>query len=86
MKGCFDLRVACKTYQEIFVNLSLLIFHSGLEDLLSLQCISEAPISHRSDCSLWPDSYITSEQYFNVVWLCWWKIDIEPQLTPIDRT
>ena len=42
MKGCFDLRVACKTYQEIFVNVSLLIFHSGLEDLLSLQCISEA--------------------------------------------
>ena len=54
MKGCFDLRVASKTYQEIFVNVSLLILHSGLEDLLILQRISEAPIFHRSDpiCNL----------------------------------
>ena len=51
-KGCFDLRVASKTYQEICVNVSLLIFHSGLEDLLILQRISEAPISHCSDLSL----------------------------------
>ena len=36
VKGCFDLRVACETYKQIFVNVSLLIFHSGVEDLLIL--------------------------------------------------
>ena len=60
----------------ILLHVSLLIFHSGLEDLSILQCISEAPISHCSNPSLQPDSYITFEQYFNVVWLCQWKIDI----------
>ena len=35
VKGCFDLRVASKTSQ-IFVNVSLSIFHSGLEYLLIL--------------------------------------------------
>ena len=35
MKGCFDLRVASKTSQ-IFVNVSLSVFHSGLEYLLIL--------------------------------------------------
>ena len=52
VKGCFDLRVASKTYQEIFVNISFLIFHRGLEDLLILQCIRKVTISHRSDASL----------------------------------
>ena len=54
VKGCFNLRVASKTYQYIFVNVALMIFHSGLEDLLILQRISEAPIFHRSDpiCNL----------------------------------
>ena len=73
VKGCFDLRVASKTYQEIFVNISFLIFHRGLEDLLILQCIRKVPISHRSDPSLRPDSHITFEQYFYVVLLYWWK-------------
>ena len=67
VKGCFDLRVASKTYKYIFVNVSLLIFHSGLEDLLILQRISEAPISQRSDPNLWFDSYVTFEQYVNIV-------------------
>ena len=49
MKSCFDLRVASKTYQYVFVNVSLLIFDSGLEDLLIMYCITEAPISHRID-------------------------------------
>ena len=52
VKGCFDLRVASKTYQYVFVNVSLLIFDSGLEDLLIMYCITEAPISHRIDSCL----------------------------------
>ena len=36
VKGCFDLRVASKISQEMFVNVSLLIFHRGLEDLFIL--------------------------------------------------
>ena len=34
VEGCFDLVVASKTYQQIFENVSLSIFNSGLEDLL----------------------------------------------------
>ena len=52
VKGCFNLRVASKTDQYIFVNVALMIFHSGLEDLLILQRISEAPIYHHSNPSL----------------------------------
>ena len=44
MKGCFDLKVASKTYRQIFVNVSLLIFHSGLEDLLMKTHFSTAVI------------------------------------------
>ena len=36
------------------MNVTLLIFHTGLEDLLILKGISEAPISHCSDPSLDP--------------------------------
>ena len=36
VKGCFDLRVASKTYQKMFVNVSLLILRNGLEELMIL--------------------------------------------------
>ena len=71
MKDCFDLRAASKNYQLIFVNVSLFIFHSDLEEVLILQRISEAPFPYRSNPSLWPNSYVTFQQYFNVVQLCW---------------
>ena len=52
MRGWFDLRVASKIKQEIFVNVSLSIFHNGLEDLLVLSRISRGLLFHRSDPSL----------------------------------
>ena len=53
-----------------------MIFHSGLKGLLIPYRVNDAPLFHRSDPSLWPDSYITFEQYFNIVWLGWWKMSI----------
>ena len=43
--------VASETYHKILVNVSLLIFKSGLEDLLMLQSIGVTPISHHIDPS-----------------------------------
>ena len=42
-------------------------FISGLKDLLIL---------HRSDSSERTAWYITFEQYSDIWWLCWWKIEI----------
>ena len=76
VEGYFNLEVDSKTDHQFFANVSLTIYNNGLENLLILQRIGEAPISHRIDPNSWPSWYITFEQYFNVGWLRWWKIDI----------
>ena len=38
--------------------------------------IDEGPIAHCRQTILCPGGRITLEQYFDVGWLCWWKIDI----------